>query len=343
MHIFVHTAIFFLFITCSLLVSAGAAESFPFRAIEPGDILPGSTVQDNASGKKISLDSLGVQHTVLFFWGGDLPGKKQRAISALNQLQELARFFQERKVQLLVINAQGDPPEISREVAVATGFASPMYTDPEQSAYGALGIFVLPAVLLVDQQGRAVNGFGYGKDMVASLKGEIEILLQEKTRPQVEAELRPQMAEASRETKDGQRHLGLGHAMRSKGQPEAAAREYALAIESNPGLAEAHIALGCIFIDLSRLPEAEKSLAQGMKLQPDALQGEICAARLKAEQGQVAAAIADLQAMLFRNGRDPGLRFVLGTLHAKKGDHEKAAQEFRRAYEFLEKTSHSQE
>lgn len=343
MKVLFHTAAFCIFLTFILLVSTGAAESFPFRALSQGSTLPATTVQAVDSGKAISLDNLGGKNTVLVFWGGDLPAKKQRAVSALGQLQQLAPFFQARQVQLLVINAQGDGAEIIREVAAATGITAPMYVDTSQSAYGALGIFVMPAVLLVDTQGRAVDGFGYGKDMVASLKGEIEILLNEKTRAQVEAELHPAMEDKSKEEKDGLRHLGMGHAMLRKGQLEAAAREYGLAIASNPKLAEAHIELGCVLIDLERLPEAEESLSRGLDLAPDSLRGEICTARIKAGHGQVAEAIADLQAMLFRNGRDPHLRFVLGTLYMKKGDHEKAAQEFRRAYEFLERTGLAEE
>jgi tetratricopeptide (TPR) repeat protein len=326
-----------------LLASSRAAESFPFRALERGGALPAVTVRDVDSGALLALDALGGRNTVLFFWGGDVPAKKERSLSALTRLRQLAPFFQARQVRLVVINAQGDPAETIREVAAASGINWPMYADPEQSAYGALGIYVMPAVLLVDTQGRAVEGFGYGRDMVAGLMGEIEILLGEKSRAGVEAELRPQMAEKSREEKEGLRHLGLGNAMLGKGQLEAAAREYEQAVAREPKLAAAHIGLGCVLVDLRRLPEAEESLARGLDLAPDSLAGEICAARLRAGKGQVAEAIADLQALLFRNGRDPHLRFVLGTLYEKKGDYEKAALEFRRAYEFLEKTERPEE
>ena len=57
----------------------------------------------------------------------------------------------------------------------------------------------------------------------------------------------------------------------------------------------------------------------------------------RAEKGEVAQAISDLQAMVFRNGRNYHLHYVLGTLYSKKTDPEKAAQEFRKAYELLDR------
>ena len=326
-----------------LLASSRAAESFPFRGLEQGGALPAVTVQEVGTGALLALDALAGKNTVLLFWGADVPAKKQRSLSALAQLRQLDSFFRARQVRLVVINVQEDPAETIREVAATSGISAPMYADPAQNAYGALGIYVMPALLLVDSQGRAVEGFGYGRDMVAGLKGEIEILLGEKSRAEVEAELRPQMADRSREEKEGLRHLGLGNAMLAKGQTEAAAREYEQAAAREPKLAADHLGLGCALIDLGRLAEAEKALGHGLALAPDSLAGEICAARLRAARGETAEAIADLQALLFRNGRDPHLRFVLGTLHEKKGDHEKAALEFRRAYEFLEKTERPEE
>ncbi|HET98727.1 MAG TPA: tetratricopeptide repeat protein [Desulfurivibrio alkaliphilus] len=339
--IFRYSIIFSFLLIFSLLVDSGAAESFPFRAIDQGDILPAAALQAVDSPEKIALDKLGDRPVVLAFWGADLPTKKQRSISALEQLQELTSFFADKKVRLLVINGQGDSTEVIREVTRTAGFTSPGYFDPSQDVYGALGVFVLPAVLLVDGQGRVVNGFGYGRSMVDSIKGEIEILIGEKTREQVEAELNPVMEARDPEELAARRHLGLGKALLGKGQVEPAAREFQTAIARNPKLAEAHIELGCVFLELKRLPEAESALNKGLALEPDSLRGEVCAALVKGEQGEVDEAIDDLRGMLFRNGRDHRLRSALGILLSKNGQHQKAAEEFRRAYELLERSHQS--
>ncbi len=338
-----HTAIFSFLATFYFVFSTGAAESFPFRSVNPGDMLPVTTISQSDSGKKITLGKPGGRITVLAFWGADLPTKKQRSTQALNQLQQLAPFFREKQVDLLVVNAQGDSAEVMKEVIAASGVSSPTYLDSEQSAYQNLGLLVMPAVMLVDKGGKVVNGFGYSQEMVSRLKGEIEILLGEKNRAQFEAELHPVMIDKSKEEKDGARHLNMGRVLAKKGQPDAAAREYALAIKNSPKLADAHIQLGCVLVELGKLAEAQTAIDAGLALNPSSLEGEICNAQIRAEKGEVAQAIADLQPMVFRNNRNHHLHYILGTFYAKKADHEKASQEFRKAYELLNKQAHAEE
>ncbi|MDH4332513.1 MAG: redoxin family protein [Desulfobulbaceae bacterium] len=344
MKISFHTAMFCLLAILYSVIGTEAAESFPFRAINPGDMMPATTLAQSDSGKKISLGKQGGGRITAFaFWGADLPSKKQRSTQALTQLQQLAPFFRDKQVDLLSVNAQGDSPEVIKEVLAASGFTSPTYLDPDKDAYGALGILVMPAVLLVDKAGKVVNGMGYSQEMVSRLKGEIEILLGEKTREQFEAELHPAMIEKSKEEKDANRHLNMGLVLAKRGQLEAAAREYGLAIKNGPKLAAAHIELGCISLELGKLAEAQTAIDNGLDLDPKSVRGEICNAQIRAEKGEVAQAIADLQAMIFRNGRNHQLHYVLGTFHAKKAEHEKAAQEFRKAYELLDRQIHAEE
>ena len=335
MKVYFHTAIFCFIAIFYSVIDTGAAESFPFRAINPGDMLPATTIAHSDSGQKLSLGKPGGRITALVFWGADLPTKKQRSTQALSQLQQLAPFFREKQVDLLSVNVQGDSAEIVKEVVAASGFSSPTYRDPEQSAYAALGILVMPSVLLVDKGGKVINGFGYSNEMISRLKGEIEILRGEKNRQQFEAELHPAMIDKSKEEKDGDRHLKMGQVLARKGQLEPALREYGLAIQNTPKLAAAHIELGCILVELGKLAEAQAALDKGLALDPGSVRGEICNAQIRAAKGEVDQAIADLQPMIFRNGRDHHLHYILGTLYAKKADHEKAAQEFRKAYELL--------
>lgn len=339
----IHTAIFCLLATFYFILNTGAAESFPFRAVNPGDIMPPTTISQSDTGKKITVGKPGGRITVLAFWGADLPTKKQRSTDALTQLQQLAPFFRDKQVDLLVVNAQGDSAGVIKEVIAASGISSPTYLDSDQSAYNNLGLLVMPSVMLVDKGGKVVNGFGYSREMVSRLKGEIEILLGEKNRAQFEAELHPVMIEKSKEDKDGIRHLNMGQVLAGKGQPEAAAREYALAIEKSPKLASAHIALACVLVELGKLAEAQIAVDKGLALEPNSLEGEICLAQIRAAKGEIAQAISDLQPMVFRNNRNHHLHYVLGTFYAKKADHEKASQEFRKAYELFLRQTHASE
>ena len=321
-------------------LSSGVAESFPFRTLSVGEQVPNVTIVNSTDNSKIALHDLKGTPALLVFWGGDVAAKKKRAITALTELQELLPFFTEKNIAFKVVNAQGDSDATIAEVVAASGLSAPVYLDLDQQAYGSLGIYIMPSVLLLDKDGVTVAGMGYSKDMTAELKGEIEILLGEKTREQVEAELNPVMVEKSKEEKDANRRLGMGRVLYNKGQLEAAQREYLAAIDNNPQLAEAHIELGCLYFQLGKVAEAKASLDTGLDIDDSSLRGEICYAQVTAAEGDVDTAIEDLKTMLFRNSRNAELHYVLGTMYEKKENHINAAQEFRKSYELLNRSSH---
>lgn len=337
MRIFCKTASLTILLSLYTFLSSGVAESFPFRTLAVGEQIPDATMVKTTDNSKLTIHQLKGTPVVLTFWGGDVEAKKKRSITALRELQALLPFFAAKNIAFKAINVQGDSDAIISEIVEAAGLTAPVYLDSDQQAYGALGIYIMPSVLLLDKEGRAVAGMGYSKDMTATLKGEIEILLGEKTRDQVEAELHPVMKDKSPEEKEAIRRLGMGHAMTAKGQLEAAEREYRAAIAVNPRLAEAHIELGCLLFQLAKIAEAQESLDTGLTLDSSSLRGEICAAQVAAAQGDVDTALEDLKAMLFRNGRNAELHYVLGTLYEKKANHTMAAAEFRKAYELLDR------
>ena len=324
-------------------LSSGVAESFPFRTLSVGEQVPNVTLVNAADNSSLSTQDLKGSAAVIFFWGGDLDSKKKRAIAALTELQELLPFFTEKNIAFKVVNAQGDSDATIAEVSEASGLSVPVYLDSDQQAYGALGIFIMPSVLLLDSKGVTVAGMGYSKDMTAELKGEIEIMLGEKTREQVDAELNPVMVEKSKEEKDGNRRLSMGLVMARKGQLEAAQREFQAALESNPQLAAAHIELGCLAFQLGKNEEALNYLDAGLDIDEDSLRGEICLAQVTAAQGDIDGALSDLKAMLFRNARNAELHYVIGTLYDKKNNAAEAAKEYSKAYQLLLRSSNLEE
>lgn len=337
---FYHAAGFWFFFSFCIFITTGLAESFPFRSMDIGDSLPDAKLVEHGSNKPLQLRDLKGKTTVLAFWGADLPAKKKRAVEALSQLQQLSPFLEQRGVRFITVNAQGDQAAIINEVKNEAGLTAPIYLDPDGHAYGTMGIFIMPSFLLVDKDGKIVAGAGSSKQMVAMLQGEVQILLGEKTRKQVEAELHPVNIDKSLEAKAATRHFNMGKSMADKGQLETALREYQEAIANDPKMGEAYVELGCIQVELGKLPEATESLNKGLDIAPGALRGEICLSRIKASQGALDEAIDDLKALIFRNGRDPELRYTLGTFYAQKSNHTEAATEFRKAYELLLKRQH---
>lgn len=334
---FGHAAGFWFLSFFCLFISTGSAESFPFRSVSLGSQLPDVKIVEQGSNKPLHFHELKGKPAVIVFWGADIPSKKSRSVEALSQVQQLTPLLEQRGIRLVVVNVQGDAAATINEVKAEAGLTTPVYLDPDNHAYGTMGIYIMPSFLLTDKDSKIVAGAGYSRQMIAQLKAEVDVLLGSKTREQVEAELHPTNVEQSHEVKTAIRHFGMGKVMTDKGQLEAAVREYQQALASNPKMGEAYIELGCVEAELGKLKEATDSLAKGRALTPNSLRGEICMARIKSAQGADDEALEDLKVLVFRNNREPELHYTIGTIHAKKANHAEAATEFRKAYELLHK------
>lgn len=319
------------------ICGTGIASSFPFRVVAPGDTVPPLTFNSLADGSSISTESLKGNPAALLFWGADIDTKKERSIKAINAIESILPFLEERNVKVLLVNAQGDPKDVIQSTTSGLSGKVSVYTDDAQKAYGDLGIFIVPSVMLVDKEGKIVSGLGYSHDFAERVKGELQVMLGEKTRAEVEKELRPEMVEKSNEEKQTTRHLNMAVVMMKRGQTDSAISELKKALEIDPKMGEALGQLGCLYLDKGQLEEAKKALDASYEIDPDYLPANICDARVRAEEGELDDAVGDLKALLFRNARNPDLHFTLGTLLEKQQKFSEAAAEYRKAYELVSK------
>lgn len=333
--VFLVTAASFLF-----PVSNSFASSFPFRSIAVGDSVPPVSVTDYKTKQSVSFASFKGKPFVILFWGGaDQPAKKERSIKAFTSLQDLMPFFEQRKIAVISVNVQEDPAAVIEEIVTQSKSAVPMYIDSGKTLYGDLGIFVMPALLLIDKDGKVVTGMGYSHDIIDRLKGECEILLGEKNREQVEEALRPKVVDKSPEEKSALRFVGMAQVLIKRGQNDGAIREYQEAIKVYPAIGgDAYIELGCLYLDIGNFDEADKMLEKGLKMTPGSLRGQICSARILA-QDNVQDGISELESLLLRKSQSPDIHYVLGTFYEKLPNVDKAAKEYRKAYELLERQS----
>lgn len=320
-----------------LFCGSGIASSFPFRVVAPGDPVPPLTFNSLADGSAITVESLKGNPLAVIFWGADIDTKKDRSLKTFAATEAILPFLEERKVKVLLVNAQGDPKEVIQAAVSGVSGKLPVYTDDTQKAYGDLGIFIVPSVMLVDKDGKIVSGLGYSHDFSERLKGEVQVMLGEKTRAEMEQELRPEMVEKSTEEKQTTRHLNTAIVMMKRGQTDAAISELQKALELDPKMGEAQGQLGCLYLDKGQMAEAKKALDASYEINPEYLPANICDARVRAEEGAVDDAVADLKALMFRHARNPDLHFTLGTLYEKQQKFTEAAAEYRKAYELVSK------
>lgn len=323
-------------VACVAGSGISVASSFPFRAVELGDTVPDATLTDYKSQASISFAALKGKPVAVLFWGADIDAKKRRSIEALSAFKKLLPFLRERNVSVMTINAQGDSSAVMDEVVGQAGDV-PVYVDSAQTLYGQLGIYVMPAFLLIGPDGKVAAGMGYTHDLGDQLRAEVEVLLGEKTREQVELELHPVVVEKSPEEENANRHRNMGMVMARRGIPESAIPEFEAVLKLFPEDAPSLIELGCLYLETGQIEKAGQFLDKGLALAPDSLSGLICQARLMDGRGETKEAVDELRGLLLRNSRDPHLHYVLGTLLEKMGQLDKAVVEYRKGYELLER------
>ena len=333
MHIFIAGIASLLLFFCG----SGIASSFPFRVVAPGDILPPLSFTSVADNSAITVESLKGNPLALIFWGADIDTKKDRSLKTFAATEAILPFLDERKIKVLLVNAQGDSKDVILSTTSGLSDKLPVYTDATQKAYADLGIFIVPSVMLVDKDGKIVAGLGYSHDFSERLKGEVQVMLGEKSREDMEKELRPEMVEKSTEEKQSVRHLNMAIVLMKRGQTDSAISELKKALEIDPKMGEAQGQLGCLYLDKGQLEDAKKALDASYEISPDYLPANICDARVTAEEGQVDDALADLKALMFRNARNPDLHFTVGTLYEKQEKFTEAAAEYRKAFELVSK------
>lgn len=323
----------FIFNTSTLL-----AVAFPFREFNVGDPVPDVTLKGfKDAEKKISFSELKGRPFVAVFWGADIEEKMERSARTLEGLESLSSFLEARQIRAFSVNVQVDEAPVIEKVLSQSQSKFDVYVDQDRKAYAALGIFIMPTILLVDKDGNVTAGMGYSHDVVARLKGEIEIMLGEKTPEQVMAELRPEMKELSEEEKASRRHMDFGLVMRKRGQLEISVRELEKAIAIDPKLTRAHFELGCIYLEKGELEKAEKAFANTLESEPGSLRGKICRTRLKRAQGKADEAVRDLLVILQEYPDAYDALYTLGLSYEDLNRMREAMASYRKAYQSIRK------
>lgn len=317
-------------------ISTLMAVAFPFREFEEGDPVPDVTLKPMEEGKSaVTFSGLKGKPFIAVFWGADLPEKIEHSAKILAEIETLTPFLAERNIQRLSVNVQNDDAAAIKEVQDKSKSTIDTYIDENKKAYATLGIFVMPTVLLVDKNGNVAGGMGYSRDLIDRLKGEVQMMLGEKTAEQVAAELRPEMKEASEEEKASRRHFDFGMVMMKRGQIDAAIREFSKAAEIAPAMSDAHLQLGCLYLGKDELDNAEKAIQMALQSDPDSVQGKICRGELMRLKGQLDEAAKELQAVIKDYPDSYDAYFYLGHVFADQKKDQEAMDAYKKAYKAI--------
>lgn len=319
-----------------LQIDTFSAFSFPFQEIEQGDPVPDVTLSPMKNGESVlRFSDLKGSPFLVIFWGADLPEKIQNSAKILAGIEELAPFLTERNIQRYSVNVQNDDKTAIQEVLARSKSPIQVFADTNQEAYAKLGVYVVPSVLLVDEQGKIAAGMGYSHDLIDRLKGAVEIMLGEKTVEQVAAELRPEMVEVSAEEKASKRHFNFGLVMLKRRYVEEAIREFSQAVAIDPGMIDAQLYLGCLYLETQDQVKAERALDVILESEPSSVKGRICRGELLRQQGQLDDAGKLLRQVIAEHPNNFQAYYFLGKVYEDENTMDMAVDNYKKAYKSI--------
>ncbi len=257
--------------------------AFSFMYVSKDDPLPALTFNEFKTDNPVTFEKSTNRPMLFVFWGADVPEKKKRSIEVLKNIQASRSFFDDRNITLAAINTQFDSPDEIEEVMAQTNIDFPVYTDPNSDAIKKLGVFVMPSVLIINSAGIIFEGLGYSRTLIEVISGEIQVMLNEKTREEVEAKLHPEVIVRTTAQRRAKIDYNYARNLVQRKKVDSAIEKLHEALEKDAEFAPAMIELGCLYIKQKNFVEAEKYLEEGLAIIPGFERGLTCREELESK------------------------------------------------------------
>lgn len=272
----------FLVLAVAFLLLPQTSQAFSFMYVKEKSPLPYLRFQEFVSGDMHDFGGNQKGPLVLIFWGADIDTKRERAVKVLNDIQKGRSFYRERGVDLAAVFVQPDHIVRMDEIIDRAQVDFPIYVDIEKQSFEKLGVYVMPSILIVSADGIIHKGLGYTPHLDKILFGEIKILLQEKTREEVNAQLNPQIVEKTAAQRRARMDYNYALNLIRRQRIEMAIGKLDMALEKDPDFVPALVEKGCLLINEGKFQEAEELLARGLNLEPGFSRALTCKVALEA-------------------------------------------------------------
>ena len=321
--------------TFFILTFAETVFCSPFRNIKEGYSVPSAFVFDLCTGKKLDIKTLADGGVAVFlFWGADSPYKRKHSFRAIKRLAELKNL----NFRFYPVNVQGDDSSLIKDLLEKAGYKGPCLTDESRKAYGALGIFVMPSVLIT-KDGKVFKAIGYTHGFANVVKLYVELALGLKTQKEVYAELHPKQDELPPGEREALRYYQLGLNMVRKGMPSRAEDAFRKAIKASGNFTKAYFGLSLVLLQEKEVKNATEELSRVIgfleEIAPSDYRTQLIKARFLIKEGKVREALDIANTLLFTKPRCPDVYILLGDIYSSMGDFKKANHYYKKALDEL--------
>lgn len=302
------------------------ASTLGFTAVEEGESVPVFTTQTDNGRAFNSEKQLSGKSAVIAFWRLN----QMFVDPLLADLQTLYVEYRGEDIEIVAIcSGESTTGEVSG-IVKRLGLEFDVLLDQDRAIYGDFGVFVIPSVAFVDEEGRLESYYAsYRPDFLHVARANARFLLGRISEAQRDELIRPKESPEESVFNPAEPRFNLGMQYLSEGNRSAAMRELATAWKNEAFLVPAGTELG--FLCLAE-GKGEKALAyfnRVLEKDPDNLRamGGMGIAYLKAGKAEAGKELVDkaVNAGL----RDPLVFRELGVWWEEQGAYDEAMVSFR--------------
>jgi tetratricopeptide (TPR) repeat protein len=274
------------------------------------------------------------QITVILFWGTDSEGKVTRSVELLQTLQAIGDSYGDQGVVVRSVNIDKDNRTALAELLKKAGATVPVLLDEQEELYGAYGLYIFPAVAIVNRDGTLKSAVGYTRRISADITGQIEVMLGLKTEEELYKELNPEeVIEPPEHVLKARRRVSLGRQFLDRRLYDMAGPEFEKAVELDPQNAEARAELGAFYVRKGEFDKALSELVAAVELDPDSITARFALGLLYHGKSDFEKAIYELDDVLIMDPSHTRAMRELGAVYEDMGQIDKALEYYKKALE----------
>jgi tetratricopeptide (TPR) repeat protein len=298
-------------------------------SVTDGKTAPGFTLS-SIDNRVISLREYKDKVVLLLYWRTG----HERSLLALRDSKDISDKFKKKDVKVISVIADGDSRDEAKKIMADTGIDFPVLVDGNRQVYSAYGIRVYPSTVIIDKKGMVSHSIpSHPLSYKKLLNAYIKKALGELNETEVEEVLSSHKEKKDEASLEAQRLYNLALKFVKSGLHDLAIDTVKKSLKANPGMAESHVLLGFLYLEVKDADNAVKTFNTALKLDPHSNDAKTGIGGALVLKGDADNAIKILKSAAVANPYPQMTYYELGKAYELKGEKDKSMEMFRKAIE----------
>ena len=298
-------------------------------SVADGKAAPGFTL-NSIDNRVISLREYKDKVVLLLYWRTG----HERSLLALRDSKDILDKFKGKDVKVISVIAGGDSRDEAKMIIADNGIDFPVLVDSSRQVYSSYGIRVYPSTVIIDKKGMVSHSIpSHPLSYKKLLKAYIKKSLGELNETEVNDVLSFHVEKKDKASLEAERLYNLALKFVKSGLHDLAIDTVKKSLKANPGMAESHLLLGFLYLEVKDADKAVNEFNKALKLDPHSNDAKTGIGGALVLKGDADSAIKILKSAAAANPYPQMTYYELGKAYELKGEKDKSIEMFKKAIE----------